>query len=126
MKFKISPVIYCAIGINALSLGVVSFFVIQSRLDSQNLLTTRQQGLKTLAQHFKSDTCWSIKSKEPFKLGDLVNVPGSMIGKIPTECVKSPKTQQILQVTYFGDQLVVKNVYSPKELRSQLSIKESQ
>lgn len=122
MKFHINPVIWVAIGINALSLAVVTSVVVFKRTNSDNAITERAKGLKLVAQNFKADTCWSSKSKKPFKLGDEINPPGSAKGKIPTSCIKSFKTGQILQVAYSEGKLIVSQIYSKTELRNQLSI----
>ena len=122
MKFHISPVIWVAIGINFLALATVTSVVVSKRMNSDNATTERAKGLNVVAQHFKADTCWISKSKKPFKLGDEINPPGSLKGKIPTSCIKSIKTGQILQVAYSEGKLIVSQIYSKTELRNQLSI----
>ncbi len=122
MKFHISPIIWTAIGVNALSLTIVTTAVISKRLSSDSAITERAKGLNLVAQHFKSDTCWTSKNSKPFKLGDEVNTPGSMTGRLPTSCIKSIKTGQILQVAYAEGRLIVAQIYSKTELNNQLSI----
>lgn len=122
MKFHISPIIWTAIGVNALSLVVVTSTVVSKRIGSDSAITERAKGLNLVAQHFKSDTCWVSKNSKPFKLGDEVNTPGSMTGKLPTSCIKSIKTGQILQVAYAEGRLIVAQIYSKTELNNQLSI----
>ncbi|MBD2527368.1 hypothetical protein [Nostoc sp. FACHB-133] len=122
MKFHINPIIWAAIGINALSLTVVTTAVISKRINSDSAITERAKGLNLVAQHFKSDTCWTSKNSKPFKLGDEVNTPGSLTGKLPTSCIKSEKTGQILQVAYAEGRLIVSQIYSKTELNNQLSI----
>lgn len=122
MKFHISPIIWAAIGVNALSLCVVTTAVVSKRINSDSAITQRAKGLNLVAQHFKSDTCWASKSSEPFKLGDEVNTQGSLTGKLPTSCIKSMKTGQILQVAYAEGRLIVSQIYSKTELNNQLSI----
>ncbi len=122
MKFHINPIIWAAIGINALSLTVVTTAVISKRINSDSAITERAKGLNLVAQHFKSDTCWTSKNSKPFKLGDYVNTPGSLTGKLPTSCIKSEKTGQILQVAYAEGRLIVAQIYSKTELNNQLSI----
>lgn len=122
MKFHISPIIWVAIGINVLSLMVVTTAVVSKRIGSDTAITEREKGLNLVAQHFKADTCWTSKSSKPFKLGDEVNTPGSATGKLPTSCIKSEKTGQILQVAYAQGRLIVAQIYSKTELNNQLSI----
>ena len=122
MKFHINPIIWAAIGINALSLTVVTTTVVSKRLSSDTAITERAKGLNLVAQHFKADTCWISKNSKPFKLGDEVNTPGSATGKLPTSCIKSVKTGQVLQVVYAEGRLIVAQIYSKTELNNQLSI----
>lgn len=122
MKFHINPIIWAAIGINALSLTVVTTAVVSKRINSDSAVIERAKGLNLVAQHFKSDTCWISKNSKPFKLGDYVNTPGSATGKLPTSCIKSVKTGQILQVVYAEGRLIVAQIYSKTELNNQLSI----
>ncbi|MHC5722631.1 MAG: hypothetical protein ACYTXY_00420 [Nostoc sp.] len=122
MKFHISPIIWAAIGINALSLTIVTTAVVSKRMSSDGEISQRAKGLNLVAQHFKSDTCWVSKNSKPFKLGDEVNTPGSATGKLPTSCIKSIKTGQILQVAYAEGRLIVSQIYSKTELNNQLSI----
>lgn len=126
MKFAIPYIIPVGVAINLVCLAVVASHSVGFRINSKNQLSARQLGLRTVAQHYKSDSCWTIDSDQPFKLGDLVNVPGSLIGKIPTGCVKSPNTQQFLHVAYLDGQLIVRNVFTPTELRNQLSTKDEE
>jgi hypothetical protein len=126
MKFHISPVIWVAIGINFLALATVTSIVVFRRTNSDNAITERAKGLKLVAQNFKADTCWTSRSKKPFKLGDEINPLGSLKGKIPTSCIKSIKTGQILQVAYSEGKLIVSQIYSKTELRNQLSILKEQ
>lgn len=122
MKFNINPIIWVAIGINTLSLIVVTTAVVSKRIDSDSAITERAKGLNLIAKHFKSDTCWISKNSNPFKLGDEVNTRGSATGKLPTSCIKSIKTGQILQVVYAEGRLIVAQIYSKTELNNQLSI----
>lgn len=122
MKFNIHPIILTAIGVNALSLIVVTSAVVSKRINSDSAITERAKGLNLVAQHFKSDTCWISQNRNPFKLGDEVNTPGSATGKLPTSCIKSVKTGQILQVVYDQGRLIVAQIYSKTELNNQLSI----
>ena len=122
MKFHISPIISFAIGVNALSLLVVTSTVVSKRISSDSAITERAKGLNLVAQHFKADTCWISKNPKPFKLGDYVNTQGSLTGKLPTSCIKSEKTGQILQVAYAQGRLIVSQIYSKTELNNQLSI----
>lgn len=122
MKFHINPIIWAAIGINALSLTVVTTTVVSKRLSSDSAVTERAKGLNLVAQHFKADTCWISKNPKPFKLGDEVKTPGSLTGKLPTSCIKSEKTGQILQVAYAQGRLIVSQIYSKTELNNQLSV----
>ncbi|MBC1222324.1 hypothetical protein GNF09_20955 [Nostoc sp. UCD120] len=122
MKFHINPIIWVAIGVNALSLLVVTSTVVSKRIGSDSAITERAKGLNLVAQHFKSDTCWISKNSKPFKLGDEVKTPGSLTGKLPTSCIKSEKTGQILQVAYAQGRLIVSQIYSKTELNNQLSI----
>lgn len=122
MKFHISPIIWVAIGINALCLASVTTAVVSKRIGSDTAITERAKGLNLVAQHFKADTCWTSKNSKPFKLGDEVNTPGSATGKLPTSCIKSLKTGQILQVAYAEGRLIVAQIYSKTELNNQLSI----
>ncbi|MHC5779643.1 hypothetical protein [Nostoc sp.] len=122
MKFHISPIIWAALGINALSLTIVTTAVVSKRIGSDGEISQRAKGLNLVAQHFKADTCWTSKNSKPFKLGDEVNTPGSVTGKLPTSCIKSEKTGQILQVAYAEGRLIVSQIYSKTELNNQLSI----
>ena len=122
MKFHINPIIWAAIGINALSLTVVTTAVVSKRIGSDSAITERAKGLNLVAQHFKADTCWTSKNSKPFKLGDYVNTQGSATGKLPTSCIKSVKTGQVLQVAYSEGRLIVAQIYSKTELNNQLSI----
>ena len=122
MKFHISPIIWVAIGINVLSLMVVTTTVVSKRIGSDSAITERAKGLNLVAQHFKSDTCWISKNSKPFKLGDEINPQGSLTGRLPTSCIKSEKTGQILQVAYAQGRLIVSQIYSKTELKNQLSI----
>lgn len=122
MKFHLNPIIWIAIGINALSLTIVTTAVISKRIGSDSAITERAKGLNLIAQHFKSDTCWTSNNSKPFKLGDEVNTPGSATGKLPTSCINSVKTGQILKVVYAEGRLIVSQIYSKTELNNQLSI----
>ncbi|OYE02790.1 hypothetical protein [Nostoc sp. 'Peltigera membranacea cyanobiont' 232] len=126
MKFHINPVIWVAIGVNCLCLATVTTAVVSKRMSSDNEITERAKGLNLVAQHFKADTCWISKDKKPFKLGDEIDTPGSLKGKLPTSCIKSIKTGQILQVAYSEGKLIVSQIYSKTELRNQLSILKEQ
>jgi len=122
MKFRINPIIWAALGINALSLSIVTTAVVSKRIGSDSAITERAKGLNLVAQHFKSDTCWISKDKKPFKLGDEIDTAGSLTGKLPTSCIKSIKTGQFLQVAYAEGRLIVSQIYSKTELKNQLSI----
>lgn len=124
MKFQINPIILVAIGVNALCFVVVATASISKRMNSDNAITERAKGLEVIAQHFKADTCWVSRDKKPFKLGDEIDTPGSLKGKLPTSCIKSIKTGQILQVAYAEGKLIVSQIYSKTELKNQLSILE--
>jgi len=121
MKFHINPTIWVAIGINALSLTVVTTAVVSKRMSSDNEIAERAKGLNLVAQHFKADTCWISRDEKPFKLGDEIETLGSLKGKLPTSCIKSIKTGQILHVAYSEGKLIVSQIYSKTELRNQLS-----
>ncbi len=121
MQFK--EIIYSFAGVNAVCLLVVGGNSVAQQVSSQNQLTARRQGLEAIAKHIKADTCWSNNAEIPFKLGDEITLKGTADGKIPTECIRVPKTAQYLQVAYSGGILRVNQAYSNTEVRNQLSIK---
>lgn len=121
MKFTISPLIYGGCLLSFCTLAFVGSATISSRMASKNALTARQQGLQLVAQNYMADTCWTVRSPESYKIGDRVQTEGSLLGRIPTSCIKSSKTNQILHVVYADGELIVKHAYSPTELKNQVS-----
>ena len=120
---KYTPFIAVGAAVNLACIGYVTCNQVWSNVISQNQLQARTKGLHLISQHVKSETCWFNLSKKPFKLGDLIQTPGTDDGLIPTSCIIAPRTKQYLQVAYLDGQLKVVQVYSPKEVQSQLSIK---
>ena len=120
---KYTPFIAIGAVVNLACIGYVTCNQVWSNLRSQNQLQSRTKGLVLIAQHVKSETCWFNSSKKPFKLGDLIQTPGTDDGLIPTSCIIAPATKQYLQVAYLDGQLKVIQIYSPKEVQNELSIK---
>ena len=125
MKFTIHPLIFAGVILNLATLSFVGSRVVATRLNSQNAQTARKEGLSLVANLYKADNCWIIESSTPYKLGDLVRVPGTLLGRMPTSCVQSPGTQQILHVAYLNDELIVQHAYSVRELRNQIETRET-
>ncbi|OKH56261.1 hypothetical protein NIES2101_00305 [Calothrix sp. HK-06] len=61
---------------NLLSLFSVAAAHVSQQVESQNKLTARQQALVTIAKHIRSDSCWENQQKQPFKLGDEIELTG--------------------------------------------------
>lgn len=98
---------------------------IYNNLQSQNKLTVRSQALKIVVQHVLSDTCWKSENKDsnqPFKLGDRISLKGTTYGNAPTGCFFNPGTRQYAQAGYINDQLTVTQVFSSKEIKSQIGV----
>lgn len=123
MRFTSNMWIKLFLGMNVCTAIAVGSTVIYSRINSDNAITQRAKGLEILAQHVKADTCWKVRSQTPWKLNDLIDLPGST-NKLPSSCVYSPQTQQFLKVSYLNGALQIEQVYSRQELRNQLSRKE--
>jgi hypothetical protein len=124
MQLQTNILIPVLAGVNIVCLGIVGATTISQRVDSQNQITARRQSLAVMAKHILSDTCWVNKASVPFKIGDYVPTEGTKEGRIPTSCVKVPKTSQYLKVAYYQGFLKVEQVFSNTEIRNQLSIKE--
>ncbi len=122
MKIPISPLIWVALGVNVLCLGVVAATTVNARLKSDTAITERAKSLTVLSKHVLSDTCWKSTQPQPFKLGDSIVLNGSEDGRSPTSCIYAPKTNQFIFLAYSNGQLVVDQVYSRKEVRSQISL----
>jgi len=120
---KYTPFIAVGAVVNLACIGYVTCNQVWSNVTSQNQLQSRTKGLVLISQHVKSETCWFNSSKKPFKLGDSIKTPGTDDGLIPTSCVFATSTKQYLQVAYLDGQLKVIQIYSPKEVQNQLSIK---
>ncbi|MGI2908342.1 hypothetical protein [Tolypothrix sp. VBCCA 56010] len=120
---KYTPFIAVGASVNLACIGYVTCNQVWSNVTSQTQLQARNKGLSLISQHVKSETCWFNSSKKPFKLGDLIQTVGTDDGLLPTSCVIAPRTKQYLQVAYLDGQLKVIQVYSPKEVQNQLSIK---
>ena len=84
------------------------------------LITQRIQALDTIAKHHMAGTCWEVDDKI-YKLGDVLEIPGSADSKSPTSCFYSKKGQ-VLHGAYENGLLTVKQVYSKRELYSQISV----
>jgi len=98
---------------------------VQGNIVSQTAISTRQKALINVVKHVKSDTCWRSHSKIIYKLGDVLPLPGSSTGKIPTSCIYVPATKQFLDVAYSESELQVQQVFSIREVQNQKSIKEN-
>jgi hypothetical protein len=121
---KYTPLICIGAALNIICLGYITCNQVWSSVTSKNQIQARSKGLITIAQHVKSETCWFNQSGTAFKIGDSVNLAGTQNGRIPTSCIIAPKTKQYLQVGYLENDLQVTQIYSPKEIQNQLSIKE--
>ncbi|MEH1922858.1 hypothetical protein [Nostoc sp.] len=126
MKISISPVIWVALGVNILSLSVVTSASVNARLKSSNAIADRANSLNVLAKHVLADTCWKSTKTTPFKLGDSIVLDGSEDGKSPTSCIYSPRTNQFLFLAYKDGELVVSQVFSRREVKNQISILKQQ
>ncbi|MHC5917778.1 MAG: hypothetical protein ACYTXE_43960 [Nostoc sp.] len=122
MKIAISPVIWVALGVNVLSLTVVTAASVNARLKSDAAIADRAKSLNVLAKHVLADTCWKASNNKPYKLGDSITLDGSEDGKSPTSCIYNPRTSQFLFLAYKDGELVVNQVYSRREVRNQISI----
>lgn len=121
MHFKSPTLLIVSLSVNLLCMGVVATQVIHQKLVSDGAITARSRGLRTVAQHYKSQTCWTDSSSKPFKIGDEITTKGSYSGRIPTGCIIAPNTNQLLQVAYLDGVLKVAQVYSQQELVNQIS-----
>lgn len=126
MKFPISPVLWCGLAINVLSLTVVTATTVNARLKSNTAIAERAKSLDAIAKHILADTCWKSNQTTPFKLGDSITLSGSEDGRSPTSCLYNTRTGQFLYLAYNGGELEVTQVYSRKEVRSQISILKKQ
>lgn len=120
---RYTPIIAVATAVNISCLGYVFANSIWANVNSQAQQQTRVRDLALIARHVKSETCWFSKNNTPFKLHDAINVAGSEDGTIPTSCIYAIATKQYLKVGYLNGKLQVLQVFSPKELQNQLSIK---
>lgn len=111
-----------SLGVNILCLGFVTTATVNARLKSDTAITERAKSLSVLSKHVLADTCWKSKQPQPFKLGDQIVLNGSEDGRSPTSCIYAPKTNQFIFLAYSNGQLVVDQVYSRKEVRSQISL----
>jgi hypothetical protein len=121
MKFSLSPLIFLGVGVNSLVLLFVASNTISARLSSKNQLSARQQGLVKVANNYMADSCWVSRQEQPYKIGDAVETDGTLLGKLPTSCIKSVKTRQLLHVMYLDGRLQVIHVFTPTELQNQIS-----
>lgn len=120
MKYSIHPIFYVALGLNIgcfLAATCINFAKSQASLA---LITQRIQALDTIAKHHMAGTCWEVDDKI-YKLGDVLEIPGSADSKSPTSCFYSKKGQ-VLHGAYENGLLTVKQVYSKRELYSQISV----
>ncbi|MHC5916795.1 MAG: hypothetical protein ACYTXE_38795 [Nostoc sp.] len=122
MKIAISPIILAALGVNILSLTLVTAASVNARLKSSNAIAERSNSLNVLAKHVLADTCWKSTQATPFKLGDSIDLPGSSDGRSPTSCIYAPKVSQFLFLAYKDSELVVSQVFSRREVRNQISV----
>lgn len=95
-----------------------------SRISKENL-TARQLALINIAKHVKSESCWQEESNIPYKIGDPFITPGTDTGRIPTSCVFVIGVNQYLEVAYKNSELQVIRIFSVREVKNQLSIKEA-
>lgn len=122
-NMKYTPLIAVGAVVNFACLGYVTCSQVWSNVTSQTQQQTRVRDLALIARHVRSETCWFNRSKLPFKLNDSIDVAGSEDGKLPTSCIYAPVAKQYLKVGYLDGQLQVLQVFSPKEVQNQLSIK---
>lgn len=84
MQLQTNILIPALAAVNVVCLGIVAATTISQRVDSQNQITARRQGLTVISKHIRSDTCWTNKTSVPFKIGDYVPTEGTASGKIPS------------------------------------------
>ena len=94
--------------------------------EGQAKIELRASALKIVAQHVLADTCWKNENTspdKPFKIGDRLTLKGTTYGSSPTGCFYNPGTNQYAQGAYLGGNLQVSQVFSAKEINSQIGAK---
>ena len=120
MKYSIHPIFYVALGLNIGCFSLATYFNFAKTQATQILITQRIQALDTIAKHHIAGTCWEVDDKI-YKLGDVIEIPGTADSKSPTSCFYS-KRGQVLHGAYENGLLTVKQVYSKRELYNQISV----
>jgi hypothetical protein len=121
---KTNILIAVGVSLNILALAAVVGTTISNKVTSQNKIDARRKSLVDVVKHVKVQTCWVTLQPEPFKIGDAVTTSGTTNGKIPTTCVRAPKTNQYLMVGYANGQLQVTQAFSNTEIQNQKSLGE--
>jgi len=91
--------------------------------DGQAKIEMRASALNIVAQHVIADTCWKNQNTDPdkpFKINDRITLKGTTYGSAPTACFYNPATNQYAQGAYLNGNLQVTQVFSSKEIKSQL------
>jgi hypothetical protein len=125
MKQYVNTFIMTGMALNLMCFAFATSQKVSGNITSKTALNEQQQSLVIIAKHARSDTCWKQNTKALAKIGDIVEVPGTITGKVPTSYFYNPTTKQFLYVAYNQSELTIQRIFSIREVRNQLSIKES-
>ena len=94
-----------------------SIVQVSQNLDSNRLESTRSKSLTTIAQHKIADTCRRSDGGQFFK-NQVIQQDSQVL--TPTSCYEN-ELGESAYVAYEGGRLVIKDVFSAKEVNSKIS-----